>query len=833
MVAERQHRGGRIQRALPSNDEPGALSRDDVLAWLVEAERMARMGSFVLDVADDVVYGSPILMEWFGHGKDEIVVEDLMTALHPDDRGAVENCYAEVAAAPDGEPRNIEIRDLGGEHIYHCNVRAEHGPDGTLARILGTVQDVTEQRLLEWKLRDEQQRLLDAQQIARLGSWEWDPSSGRTMLSDLLCEITGRSRDEVTTYQGYLEQVPADDRDRVHRVWRDLRRDRRPVEFEHRYVRLDGSVRVLRMHGAERHDIAGRPRILGTVQDVTEEHASHSRLQRFIDLCEVTPVGIGLFDEQEQLLHANHALCDLLGYSLDQLRGMTAETLTQPDEDNRWTLPDTAGGSGHERSAPRRWLRRSDGGAVYCELLGMESVRDDGSRFWLVVFQDLTEPQRTAERLRFQATHDELTGLPNRTAVKAMLEDLLASPDADRVAVLLCDLDNFKRINDSLGHDAGDELLVVLARRLESQLPRGCTAARFSGDVFLLICSNVEESGGIDTLAATASELLSTTLPVRGQLLSVSASIGVAMRHDPDTTGGDLVRFADAAMSEGRRRGPGLVSLAGPALRDAADQQVRLEGQLRQALLEDRLEMHYQPVVNENGKIVTAEALLRWPHPDRGLLAPGAFLPVAEQGGLLRELDIWVLRTSLRQAADWPAQEGSPVRVAVNLSALVPGDPGFVDTVSKAINDTGIDPRRVILELVETALIDLPERSRQAMEELMQHGVRFSVDDFGTGYSSLARLKELPVHTIKLDRQFVSGIASSPADLAVAKAVADIACAMQRRCVAEGVETPTQFHILRGLGLDAYQGWLFSPPIPADEFRSRLTEGRFPVPTGD
>ncbi|MFD0487839.1 diguanylate cyclase domain-containing protein [Saccharopolyspora spinosporotrichia] len=293
---------------------------------------------------------------------------------------------------------------------------------------------------------------------------------------------------------------------------------------------------------------------------------------------------------------------------------------------------------------------------MYCELHSTESVQDDGTRFWLVVFQDVTEPFRTAEILRHQATHDELTGLPNHTAVKAALGDLLASAGADRVAVFLCDIDNFKRINNSLGHDAGDELLVALARRLESRLPRECTPARLSGDDFLVVCSDIDAAGGVESLARTMSGLLSTAVPVHGQLIKVSVSIGAAMRHDPLTTGGDLLRFADAALSEAKRQGSGRLSLAGPALRDAANQQVHLEGELRKALQDGELEMHYQPVVSDDGTIVTVESLLRWPHPERGMLRPGAFMPIAEQGGMLRDLDLWVLRTCLREAADWPSR---------------------------------------------------------------------------------------------------------------------------------------------------------------------------------
>jgi EAL domain-containing protein (putative c-di-GMP-specific phosphodiesterase class I) len=272
------------------------------------------------------------------------------------------------------------------------------------------------------------------------------------------------------------------------------------------------------------------------------------------------------------------------------------------------------------------------------------------------------------------------------------------------------------------------------------------------------------------------------------------------------------------------------VSLANAALIASANVQVELEGQLREALARDELTLHYQPVLSPDGTVLTAEALIRWQHPERGMLQPDVFLPVAEQGDLLRELDKWVLRTALRQAAKWPSPSGHPVGVAVNLSALVPGDPGFTDVVADAVAEAGIAWNRVVLELVETRLVDLPSRSRSAMATLTERGVRFAVDDFGTGYSSLARLKDLPAQIIKVDRRFVAGVGNDPSDFAVARAVVDMARAMGRSCVAEGVETATQFNVLRGVGVDAFQGWLFSHAVSLEDFTELLDRSPLSAP---
>jgi EAL domain-containing protein (putative c-di-GMP-specific phosphodiesterase class I) len=278
-------------------------------------------------------------------------------------------------------------------------------------------------------------------------------------------------------------------------------------------------------------------------------------------------------------------------------------------------------------------------------------------------------------------------------------------------------------------------------------------------------------------------------------------------------------------MFEAKRGSTGHVAMANAALMASADRQVELECELREALVRDELQLHYQPVVDANGTVLSAEALIRWPHPERGMLGPDVFLPVAEQGDMMGALDRWVLHTAMREARNWVMPDGRQVAVAVNLSAQIPGEPGFVDTVATAMAESGLPWDCLVLELVETALVDLPSETQRAMGELVERGVRFAVDDFGTGYSSLARLKELPAQIVKLDRRFVSGIGVDPSDFAVARAVVDMARAMGRTCVAEGVETATQFQVLRRLGVDAYQGWYFSRAIGGPEFRALLGLG--------
>jgi diguanylate cyclase (GGDEF)-like protein/PAS domain S-box-containing protein len=798
-------------------------------AELLEAQRIAQVGSFTWDWLSNEISYSPGLMELFaGHCID---AADPFCHIHPEDLPDLLRRVHEMASDRDSGLLELEFRGLPehGDNYYLCRLRAERSTTGEVLRLVGTMQDVTASRAVERALRAEQHRLAQGQRMARIGTWEWDPGCDCLVLSDVLQDLYGVAAGK-TTYQTFLSLVHPDDRECVDELWRQLVVDQLPVECEHRVLRPDGTVRTVRCHGAAVPDASGSARLLGTVQDVTDQRAAETRMmrssQRFADLVAIAPVGIGIFDDNDRIVDANEALCKLLGYDLETLRGMSSEALAHPDDRaDRLRILRSRHGAG-SYTVPQRMLLRADGDPVYCELNVSASVQDDGQRFLLVMFTDITDRRRVAESLSYRATHDELTGLPNRAAITDTLTEMLACGDRD-IAVLFCDIDNFKRVNDALGHDAGDELLVALARWLQDGLPPGCTAGRLSGDVFVVISSDVAAQGGISSLVATVSGLLGTATPLRGQVIRVSTAIGVAVPDASTRSAQDLMRFADAAMFEAKRTETGHFAIADPALIESVDQQVELEGQLREALAHDELQLHYQPVVNPDGVILSAEALIRWQHPERGMLSPAVFLPVAQRGGLMRELDRWVLRTALREARNWVAWDGHPVAVAVNLSD--PGDSDFVATVATAVAESELPWDRLVVELVETVLVDLPGATRQAMAELVERGARFAVDDFGTGYSSLARLKELPAQIVKLDGRFISGVCVDQQDFAVVRAVVDMTRAMGRVCVAECVETADQFQVLRDLGVDAYQGWLFSRALPAQEFRELLARG--PLPT--
>jgi diguanylate cyclase (GGDEF)-like protein/PAS domain S-box-containing protein len=851
VVAEHVVRAGSLyseqptsESVLPDGTDPlvdtFAQTPEHALELLAGVEKIAEIGIWSVDLVAGTAYFSEGLRKMCDI-PPKCTVSEAVNMVFADDQSVLEEFNAGLFAGEPPLPTEVEVRNPAGDRIFQVRVQPEFDTDGNILRATGTVQDVTRHRAAEQRASQDRRLFGDAQRVARMGTWEWNTETGECIWSSMLYELFGVDPATPITYTDYLSLVHPEDRAWVDQRWQDLARTSRAVECEHRAVLPDGTRKVFRCHGAALDTDSGGPVMIGTAQDVTDQRSTETRMmrssQRFSDLVAIAPVGIGLFDEAERLVDANDALCKLLQMDLERLRGMAAADLTHPTDRGESLLAGASSRRNGDTRAGQRVLVTASGKAVYCELNVTVSVADDGQRFRLVVFSDVTERRRAAERLRYQATHDELTGLPGRSAVNDLLNQLLGGPDAtSQVALLFCDVDNFKRVNDSLGHDVGDELIIALARRLERGLPPSCTAGRMSGDEYVVICSDVSEVGGVEALANRVAQLLRAVVPVRGQLLRVSATIGAATPTGPETSAADLLRFADAAMFNAKRQGTGRVSLASEALIASANSQMMLEGQLRDAINNDGLVLHYQPVVGPDGTVLSAEALVRWPHPERGMLPPGEFLPVAEQGDLLRELDRWVLRTALAEAAKWPMMAGGVlgggVGVAVNLAGLVPGDPEFTDIVSSAIAEMAIDWDRVVLELVETSFIDLPSRTRKAMEALTERGIRFAVDDFGTGYSSLARLKELPAQIIKIDRAFVSGVASEASDYAVVRALVDMARAMGRTCVAEGVETESQFHVLRSFGVEAYQGWLLSKPLPAKEFRELLRLGPVHVPRG-
>ncbi|MGH2955710.1 MAG: putative bifunctional diguanylate cyclase/phosphodiesterase [Solirubrobacterales bacterium] len=442
------------------------------------------------------------------------------------------------------------------------------------------------------------------------------------------------------------------------------------------------------------------------------------------------------------------------------------------------------------------------------------------------VLANAVERRRDEERTRHEALHDPLTGLPNRNLFLDRLQHALeqARRHDSSVAVLFLDLDQFKLVNDSLGHAAGDELLASVAPRLEQALRPGDTVARFGGDEFAILAEDVSSERGAIRVAERIAEALTKPFIVRRREHFVSASIGISIGGGAETPG-SLIRDADAALYRAKEKGRGGYEIFDEVMRSRVVEHMQIENDLRRAIQRQELLLHYQPVIRlHDGAVIALEALLRWQHPERGLIGPAGFIPVAEESRLIVPIGRWVLEEACIAAAEWQARDpdGHPVGIAVNLSARQLADPALPGHVEQALRVSDIDPSTLRLELTESTLLEDTAPLERTLASLKRLGCRLVLDDFGIGFSSLGYLTRLPLSAIKLDRSFVEKLADSADHEAIVRAINEMADAIGIRVVAEGVETEDQLRAVQALGCGYAQGFYFAEPVPAGEVDALL-----------
>ncbi|OLP19295.1 hypothetical protein BST81_05930 [Leptolyngbya sp. 'hensonii'] len=453
------------------------------------------------------------------------------------------------------------------------------------------------------------------------------------------------------------------------------------------------------------------------------------------------------------------------------------------------------------------------------ELYSSPQRLDDVVIGWVWSFRDVTERQRTEARMRYQALYDTLTGLPNRVLFHDRLSDALAQAGGReiQVAVLFLDLDRFKLINDTLGHAAGDLLLQEFAQRLRSCLRDSDVLARWAGDEFTLLIPRIN---GAEEAAAIAQRIMETLKPefnLDGHLLRVTSSIGIAIYPQDGTDAETLLKHADAALYQTKEAGRNGYHFYTSTTNSAASAWLTLENHLNRALERQEFVLHYQPQVNlVTGEIIQMEALLRWQSPELGLVSPDQFIPLAEESGLILAIGEWVLRTACRQQRLWQESSLPSVGIGINLSGHQFKQPRLVESIHQILQETGMEPRYLELEITETTVMKDVDRTHLTLEELHQLGISIALDDFGTGYSSLNYLKKFPFHTLKIDQSFIAEVTTDTNDEAIVTAIIALGRVLKLKLVAEGVETREQAQLLQSLGCETMQGYLFSHPVPAD-----------------
>jgi diguanylate cyclase (GGDEF)-like protein/PAS domain S-box-containing protein len=528
-----------------------------------------------------------------------------------------------------------------------------------------------------------------------------------------------------------------------------------------------------------------------------------------------------LTDSAQRILSVNSAFELTTGYGSAEVVGLTPTMLCAGHQGvtfhrNIW---DFVAENGHWEGEV--WDRRKDG-TIYPKQMRITTIRDDAGRasHFVATFADISEAKAQAERFEYLAHHDQLTNLPNRLALDGHLESLLESavPGINRMALLIIDLDNFKTVNDSLGHHAGDRLLAEIARRLAGQMDRSKRLFRLGGDEFVVVFDQIEGEEAVVELVDRLVGAIGLSCDIDGHMLHSTPSIGISLYPEDGRDGLTLIRNADAAMYAAKAAGRNNYQFFAEPMNAAANKRLHLESELWRALAENQLVLYYQPQIDLlSGKVVGVEALVRWSHPVLGMIAPGEFIPVAEECGLILPLGHWVLLTACRQVRAWLDAGIDMGEMAVNISAHQFRQAGFVETVQGVLAETGLPAERLELEITESSVMHGVDAAIQTLAQLKAVGVRLAIDDFGTGYSSLAYLRRFPLDRLKIDRSFLVDVDTDPDAASLVTSIVMLGRSLGLQLVAEGVENFAQADFLRTLECERVQGYHFYQPVSAEE----------------
>jgi diguanylate cyclase (GGDEF)-like protein/PAS domain S-box-containing protein len=535
-----------------------------------------------------------------------------------------------------------------------------------------------------------------------------------------------------------------------------------------------------------------------------------------------------VLDPSFRITTVNPAFTSITGYSAQEMLGRPPRFLSgerQNLHESIWESIRKSGRWDHEQ-----WSLRKNGDE-YAERISITAVTDMLKRIvqYIVVFSDITQRKLDEERIRYQANYDALTGLPNRALFMDRLTQALtqAGRSDQRLGLMFIDLDGFKLVNDTLGHDKGDELLVEASKRLMTCVRQGDTVARLGGDEFTIIMPNLGDVRNAPMVAQRIIDSLEQPFLLRTHEAFVSGSIGIATFPDDAGDAATLLRNADAAMYRAKEQGKANYQFFTAELNAQVSERMIIKNGLSKAMERNEFMLYYQPKCDlATGRMVGVEALLRWRSADMGMVSPVKFIPVMEETGLIGQVGEWAIETACHQHREW-RNAGFPfMRVAVNLSVRQLRQNNLDEVVADILKRTGINASGLELEITESMIMKDTENAIALLQRLRGMGIHLAMDDFGTGYSSLSYLKRFPLDTIKIDRSFVNDIATDPDDLEIIRTIIQMGHSLRRRIVAEGVETEEQRKLLRKLKCDEMQGYLVSPPVPASEIDRMLSEGR-------
>jgi diguanylate cyclase (GGDEF)-like protein/PAS domain S-box-containing protein len=746
--------------------------------------------------------------------------------VHPDDLAAAEQ--AQQILMREGEVHHeYRFRHADGSYVWiNDNVILVRDAGGQATQIMGAWLDITDRKAVELAVKRSEQRYRDLFEVSPQPMCVYDLETLQVLsVNSAALAKFGYEHDDFLALK-LKDFLGGEDGGRVKALVSTYLQSGGGYSQSGEWLcrKKDGTLFWVEISG-HTFTFEGRPARLIQALDVTDRRQAEERLRLISNVFECTQEGIGITDAQGRYISVNRSFTAITGFSSDEVMGKTplvhrSGRHEQSFYDAMWQQIREEG-----RWEGEVWNRRKSG-EIYPEWLSISAIKDARGQVqqYLGIFTETSRGKAAEERIQRLVNYDILTNLPNRALLndRAKVALAAAARSRDPVVVMHLNLDHFRRINESLGHEVGDQVLIATATRLKAVLRPDDTVSRMGGDDFIILLPHIH---ALD-VAQVALRLMATVaepLVIEEQNLRLTASIGIA--EFPEN-GSDLVQLtqaAESAVNQAKREGRNTFCFVSRSMQDQVKESIAVERDLSYAVERQQLVLHYQPQVDvQSGKIIGAEALVRWQHPEWGLVAPGRFIPIAESSGLIRGIGLWVMETALTQNATWAA-EGLPiVPVAVNLSMVQFKDPALRDNLVEALRVSGLPAAMVELELTESVAMEDSNFTIAAIAGLKSLGVTLSIDDFGTGYSSLSYLKRFAIDKLKIDQSFVRGLKVDPQDEAIVVTVIQLARSLGLHTIAEGVETQAQLDFLRAHACEQYQGYLFSRPVPADEFAKLL-----------
>lgn len=718
---------------------------------------------------------------------------------------------------------SLDGKLIGVLTVYFDKLEYAHGAKITLLKMAAVTSSIIIERDKTFMaLMESESHLKTAKEIAQLGILNTVPGTGHHMSCRVTNCILGLPLDQMgLTMEQYNRIVHPDDLVRLLRDYADATVTGTFLKTQYRIIRQsDGAIRWIEGHGVPVRDFEKRLiRFAGVIQDITEkkliEQALHLN-QRAVESSSNGVVIVDALADDMPVLYVNPALLALTGYEREEILGKNCRFLQNNDTD-QLGIRDIRAALRHERECHTTLRNFSKSGKEYWVDLRLSPIKDEnGSVTHYVGFQvDVTQRVLQQNALKYQANHDALTGLVNRTLLKDRIDQLVRGQrKSDEFAIVFIDLDRFKLVNDSLGHQMGDCLLKETAQRLLQQVRSEDTVARMGGDEFVVILHDVDCDAAQNIIQSILA-VLKLPYYLDHHTLSISASAGVAIFPIDGQDTSTLLRNADIAMYHAKTLGRSNYQIFSSSLSQAAGEKLELREALLKALANSEFCLHYQPKVDAlTGALVGFEALVRWNHPVRGLLYPGTFIGAAEEFGIIADLGNWVIEEACWQMRAWRNEQRFNVPVAVNVSIMQFRNSAFITGVEHALEAAGLEPSMLELEVTESMMMESPERFVEILTQFNKLGIAISIDDFGTGYSNLSFLRKFPINYLKIDRSFVSDITADPSAAVLCITILSMAHNLGLQVVAEGVETIEQAEFLRLHNCDVLQGFLISKPLP-------------------